>query len=315
MGTHLHTLSLDMDRQFAAASQEPEKQGPFLTSFGHRGPGELELSKPRWAEMGPAAFPKVSPSVVNPANVNPFDLKLSSHIVDKYSTQPLDQLPGVYGTLVRQEWELLHQMLELREGWKNELLRTYAEIRWVCLELGKRFNLGSGIFWLRLHEINKLLRSTESRSVPIALKLIEKRSKRSQALSRISLPTSFSMREIETLLLAKESVGENQYKGEGLSSGIAYGEIRVVTAPEDTDVSTWPNNVILVAQATDPGWTPLFLKAKAIIVEKGGVLSHCAIVARELGLPVVSGILGCHFKFKEGEHVWVDGSTGTIRKA
>ncbi|MEO5970678.1 MAG: PEP-utilizing enzyme, partial [Bdellovibrionia bacterium] len=152
-------------------------------------------------------------------------------------------------------------------------------------------------------------------SVSIALKLIERRKKRSQTLGRISLPSKFSLGELENLIFAKDTGSAKVFKGEGLSPGVAYGEVRVVSQPEDADVSNWPDDVILVAEATDPGWTPLFLKAKAIVVEKGGVLSHCAIVAREMGLPVVSGVLGCHLKFKEGEHVWVDGSVGSVRKA
>ena len=55
-------------------------------------------------------------------------------------------------------------------------------------------------------------------------------------------------------------------------------------------------------------------KAKAIIVSRGGVLSHCAIVAREMGLPAVGEIRGATHLFKEGEHVWVDGTHGTIRR-
>jgi phosphohistidine swiveling domain-containing protein len=306
MGNHLHTLSLDMDTQFAEACLDPEKQKLFIQAFGHRGPGELELSRPRWAEMGKRAFPQIKSSSPSSNSHSRSDLP--------EGISPT-QLNGIYGTLFLQEWEILRPMLELIEAWKNELLRTYAEIRWICLELGARLNLGTdGIFWLRLHEIKKLLSGSKNH-LPIALKLIERRKKRSLTLSRITLPSKFSLMEIKDLVFAEDKSGTLKFKGEGLSAGIAYGEVRVVTQPENADLSNWPDDVILVAKATDPGWTPLFLKAKAIIVEKGGVLSHCAIVARELGLPLVSGVLGCHLKFKNGEHVWVDGSIGSVRKA
>jgi len=94
-----------------------------------------------------------------------------------------------------------------------------------------------------------------------------------------------------------------------------FGEIRVVTDPEQVDMSNWPENTVLVAESTDPGWTGLFLKSKAVIVEKGGVLSHCAIVAREMNLPAISGIRQCHLRFKDGDKIWVDGNNGRVTLA
>ena len=67
-----------------------------------------------------------------------------------------------------------------------------------------------------------------------------------------------------------------------------------------------------MAENTDPGWTPLFAKAKGVIVDKGGVLSHCAIVAREMNLPAVSRVRQCHRILKNGDKVWVDGNNGRI---
>ena len=80
------------------------------------------------------------------------------------------------------------------------------------------------------------------------------------------------------------------------------------------NLENWPDNTILVAEATDPGWTPLFEKSKAIIVSRGGILSHCAIVAREMGLPAVGEVYGTMSLLKEGEYVWVDGINGTIKR-
>ena len=58
-------------------------------------------------------------------------------------------------------------------------------------------------------------------------------------------------------------------------------------------------------------WTPLFSKAKAIIAESGGTLSHCSIVARGYGIPAVVSVEGC-LDLKDGTAVIVDGNTGTI---
>ena len=86
----------------------------------------------------------------------------------------------------------------------------------------------------------------------------------------------------------------------------------MVIDPENVDTNSWPEDVILVSESTDPGWTGLFLKSKAIIVEKGGVLSHCAIVAREMNLPAISEIKQCHLRLKDGDKIWVDGNNGRV---
>src|SRR4029078_5420344 len=77
--------------------------------------------------------------------------------------------------------------------------------------------------------------------------------------------------------------------GLGCSPGIAEGVVRVVTGPDDY---LSMDRCILVSAPTDPGWSPLFHGAAAIVVERGSVLSHSAVLARELGLPAVFGIAG-----------------------
>ena len=70
---------------------------------------------------------------------------------------------------------------------------------------------------------------------------------------------------------------------------------------------------ILVAVTTDPGWTPLFIPAAAVILEVGGELQHGALVAREYGKPCVSGIQDVTNQFEDGQMVEVDGNAGVIR--
>nr|MBP8266691.1 hypothetical protein [Zoogloea sp.] len=69
----------------------------------------------------------------------------------------------------------------------------------------------------------------------------------------------------------------------------------------------------LVAPSTDPGWTPLFLKAGGLVVETGGYLSHGAIVAREFALPAVVNLPGVLGALADGDEVEVNGLTGTVR--
>ena len=70
---------------------------------------------------------------------------------------------------------------------------------------------------------------------------------------------------------------------------------------------------ILVARVTDPGWTPLFVNAAGIVLEIGGALQHGAVVAREYGIPCVSGLDGATDQLKDGQLIEVDGSNGVVR--
>lgn len=71
---------------------------------------------------------------------------------------------------------------------------------------------------------------------------------------------------------------------------------------------------ILVAERTDPGWTLLFPAAAGILVERGSLLSHSAIVAREMAIPCVVSVPGLMSALRDGEVVEMDGTAGTIRR-
>jgi pyruvate,water dikinase len=100
-------------------------------------------------------------------------------------------------------------------------------------------------------------------------------------------------------------------RGLGCSPGVAEGRVRVVTSARD-DLSLAGH--VLVAPRTDPGWAPLFPSAAAIVVEKGSLLSHSAVLARELGIPAVVGVAGVVATLRDGERVRVDGAAGTIER-
>jgi pyruvate,water dikinase len=68
-----------------------------------------------------------------------------------------------------------------------------------------------------------------------------------------------------------------------------------------------------VAEHTDPGWILIFPSAAGLLVERGSLLSHAAIVARELGIPAVVSIPGLTQWLRDGDIVELDGATGSVR--
>ena len=103
---------------------------------------------------------------------------------------------------------------------------------------------------------------------------------------------------------------EGSLAGAAISPGVATGPVKVLNDPFEKEVE--PGDV-LVAVTTDPGWTPLFINAAAVILEIGGELQHGALVAREYGKPCVSGIPDVTTAFSDGQMVEVDGNKGLVR--
>lgn len=296
MGAGIKTASFEMNRYFARALEEPLKQEFFFSRFGHRGPGELDLSQPRWEELGEMCF----------QGGRSMDLVSHSELDVEAEIHALKTFKDV---VLVEEWRLLKELLELREHWKMELMKPYAHIRYLTLELSKRFKLGNDIFQLTVEEISELV---DSPQVIASIKgVISRRKLETQAYQGVYLPDVLRHGELGKCLEPTQ-MSASTYRGTPLSHGIVLGEVRVVSDPSQVDLSTWPENAILVAPATDPGWTALFTRSKGVIVERGGVLSHCAILARELGLPSLN-LPRATQVLKNGDRIWLDAQQGGVK--
>ena len=108
----------------------------------------------------------------------------------------------------------------------------------------------------------------------------------------------------------RKAAADGELSGVPISPGVVQGRVKVFQYASE---KTLLPGEILVARATDPGWTPLFINARGIILEIGGALQHGAVVAREYGIPCVSGLDDATSKLKDGQLVEVDGSYGVVR--
>jgi phosphoenolpyruvate synthase/pyruvate phosphate dikinase len=108
----------------------------------------------------------------------------------------------------------------------------------------------------------------------------------------------------------RKRAGEGEWMGEPISPGVVRGRVKVLHRPDEKPVAP---GEILVARATDPGWTPLFVNAAGIILEVGGTLQHGALVAREYGKPCVVGIEAVTEALKDGQMAELDGTHGIVR--
>ncbi len=99
--------------------------------------------------------------------------------------------------------------------------------------------------------------------------------------------------------------------GHGASKGVVTGRAKVLRNLSESD-KLEPGDV-LVCEMTMPPWTPLFSIVSAVVADSGGVLSHCAIVAREYGIPCVVGTIVGTQRIKDGQTLTVDGARGIVR--
>jgi pyruvate,water dikinase len=108
----------------------------------------------------------------------------------------------------------------------------------------------------------------------------------------------------------QQAEATNELKGNAGSRGVVTGPAKIARTLEEA-TALQPGD-ILIAVTTMPAWTPLFGIAAAVVTETGGPLSHCAIVAREYGIPAVVGVHGATRLIADGQQVTVDGARGVV---
>ncbi|MCF7974935.1 MAG: hypothetical protein K9N55_14035 [Phycisphaerae bacterium] len=274
----------------------------WLTDHGHRGPGEFDLASPRWSER-----PDELKQMAEPLKGNQTMGALHEQRVEQ-ARACVDRLkqalkPSLRATL-SEHVDLLQRYCQFRENGKYYLMKAYAVLRQTALEMGRRLGVDEAVFFLRPDEIKAALHTgfvPEDR--------IRQRRRWYAAESRVRLSHVIEAKDIATLGSPPQTSDDLQWQGFAISCGVNSGPARIVHSPEAaTDLG---RDYILVCPSTDPSWTPLFVNAAGLILERGGSLSHGAIVARELGLPAVV-LEGATDIFTEGEVLNLDGGTGRI---
>jgi len=229
---------------------------------------------------------------------------------------PLRQL--VFGWILRQARARVRD----RENLRFERTRLFGRVRRIFMELGRRFSAEGAladprdVFFLTVDEVTGFV---EGRTVTTDLAALADLRRREFARHRAAPPpadrfetrgmvctgNSFRVPTRET------SPTGATLTGTGCCPGVVRGRARVVLDPRSAVVES---GEILVAVRTDPGWILLFPAAAGLLVEHGSLLSHSAIVARELGLPAIVAIAGLTAWVRTGDWLELNGSTGVVCK-
>lgn len=208
--------------------------------------------------------------------------------------------------------------IALREQGRLVQSLLFGEVRRLALAIGRRLvekghlRDGDDVFYLHPGEIRDLCYG----KLLLPETLHDLVSVRRAALARcetVEPPECFVLEEGDPFELVHRSdheTGGGDFRGIGASCGVVEGTARVVLDPV-LDNRLQPGDV-LIARSTDPGWTPLFAIAGGLVLERGGMLSHGAIVAREFGIPAVLGVEGATTRIHDGDRLRVDGRTGNV---
>lgn len=293
-------------------------QEEHIEKFGHRGPHEFELSKPRpvedpdWLNRQLAQYKKT-----------PFDVgdlfEKQRDAFDSVWRRFSSRYPRKANGMLRRLKENSRRA-HLREQARSEYVRDRWLIRIFVQCAGELINLEDDIFFLTLDEILELL---SGKAIPTGLVPSRKETyQRYKALP--SYPSVIrgcfdpfrwaedpnrrsDIYDQHTSLTTKTSTA---IKGAAGSAGCVEGVARVMISPEESD--QFQRGEILVTRMTDISWTPIFLHAVAVVTDIGAPLSHAAIVARELGIPAVVGCGDATMRLKTGDRIRVDGSAGRV---
>jgi pyruvate,water dikinase len=138
--------------------------------------------------------------------------------------------------------------------------------------------------------------------------LVAERRARRESFQALSLPNHWRGNPIPVSEAPAEPTAD-RVRGIGASGGVVEGVVRVVHDPAFTDVE--PDEV-LVCATTDPSWASVLFLSAALVVDVGGLLSHAAVVAREVGVPCVIGTGDGTAVLRTGDRVRVDGDAGTV---
>lgn len=293
-----------------------EQMADFLARFGHRGPKEFDLGAARWSENPDMIIELVRAGLATQGDGRLID-RMQRLAFERQAAVAIavHEAPTWRRPLLRWMALLVGLHMPLREAPKHYVMLIFHRMRQAALELGDRFTrLGmierpEDIFFLELPEVLLIIDQKDT-STDWRRHVIERRD-RFEHFGAETVPNYLRSDGVPVPTRAVGTLGDanGTLRGTGISTGCARGPVRILMTP---DPRAMADGDIIVMRFADPGWTPLFPRAAAVITEVGGLMCHAAVVARELGIPSVFGVVAATSLLANGQMVLVDGTAGTV---
>ncbi|RYU91763.1 phosphoenolpyruvate synthase [Emticicia agri] len=289
----------------------------FLTKYGMRCAGEIDITKTRWSEKPSILIPVILSNIRNfasGAGKQKFEqglqeaFKKEQELIDRLQPLP-DGQPKAEET--KRMIDLVRNLAGYREYPKYGMICRYFIYKQALLqEAEKLVQAGvirekEDIYYLSFEELREVVTTNQ-----LDYALINQRKDDFKVYEKLNPPRVMtSDGEIITGRYKRENLPVGGLVGLAVSSGVIEGRARVLLNMEE---ATLEEGDILVTAFTDPSWTPLFVSIKGLVTEVGGLMTHGAVIAREYGLPAVVGVENATRLIKDGQRIRVNGTDGYV---
>ena len=308
----LENGNLDELDGLAGGRETKEAVDAYLSKYGMRCAGEIDITRTRWSEKPSMLVPTIL------GNIKNFTAGEGKRKFEHGRQAALEK-----------ERELLHRLKQLPDGEQKAEetkrmiglvrnfigFREYPKYAIVSRLLVYKLSLlkaaealtdeTEDLYYLTFEEFRDAVRTRK-----LDHQLIGKRKADYKLYEKLTPPRVMtSDGEIITGRYNRENLPSGALAGLAVSSGVVEGRARVITNMEDASLE--PGD-ILVTVFTDPSWTPLFVSIKGLVTEVGGLMTHGAVIAREYGLPAVAAVENATRLIKDGQCIRVHGTEGYV---
>ena len=289
----------------------------FLSKYGMRCPGEIDITKERFEEKPT----QLIPIILNNIRV----LKPNEHRIrfqagrqeakdkEEEIINRVKNLPGGSKKVekIEKSISLLRNFIGCREDPKYYIVRRYQVYKKVLMKEAHQLlekgiiKSAEDIFYLYLDELIDVVRTNN-----LDYSIIEERRENYVRYEKLTPPRVFTSEGfVPPSSFATGNLPKGAISGIPVSTGIVEGRARVVLSVDNAKLD---EGDILVTQFTDPSWTPLFVTIKGLVTEVGGFTTHGAVITREYGLPGVVGVENATKLIKDGQKIRVNGTEGYV---
>ena len=289
----------------------------YLDQYGMRCVGEIDITRPRWAERPSTLVPLILGNVRNfepgAAAQRLEQGRRNASAKEQELLTRLRELPDGEREAERakQMIDRIRTFIGYREYPKYGMVSRYFVYKQALLaEADRLVQAGvlrdrEDIFYLTLQEFHEVVRANRIDDQLIAARKAAFRSY--QALTPPRVLTSDG--EAVAGAYRRDDVPAGALTGLPVSAGTVEGRARVILDPAEAGLE--PGDILVTAY-TDPSWTPAFVAIRALVTEVGGLMTHGAVIAREYGLPAVVGVQDATRLIGDGQRIRVHGTDGYV---
>ncbi|MBW7632788.1 phosphoenolpyruvate synthase [Bacillus licheniformis] len=308
---------LDELVKFAGGKEIQDAIYDYLSKYGMRCPGEIDITRTRWSEKPITLVPMILNNIKhfepNAGNRKFEQGRRNALEKEQELIERLKQLPDgeQKAKETKRMIDLIRNFIGYREYPKYGIVSRFFIYKQALLKEAAQFvqagviHEKEDIYYLTFEELHEAARTKK-----IDDQIISIRKDEYKLYEKLTPPRVItSDGEIITGEYKRESLPANAIVGLPVSSGVIEGRARVILNMENADLE---DGDILVTSFTDPGWTPLFVSIKGLVTEVGGLMTHGAVIAREYGLPAVVGVENATQLIKDGQRIRVHGTEGYI---